>query len=216
MENIDFGAPLKETLETLKIYIDHQVQYNKLLLGKKLGEATYYGILFLILSFLAVLILIFLSFGFAWWFSDSGYGEIHTGFFIVSLFYVLIGFIIFFGRNKFIANPIRKLLGSILYEEEKDHKETIHFSKKELLDHKIHKSKNNLEEQEEVLKEQFAGLGEAYTFTSISQRMLKNAYQSVMTTSNVARFTYTLVKYLKGGKKKKSKKEPPQVEDENS
>ncbi len=211
MENIDFGAPLKETLETLKVYIDRQVQYNKLLLGKKLGEAAYYGTLLLMFSFLAVLILLFLSFGFAWWYSDSGYGEIHTGFFIISLFYVLIGFIIFLGRNKLIANPIRKILGSILYEEEEDHNETIHFSKKELLDHKIHKSKANLEEQEEILKEQFAGLGEAYTFTSISQRMIKNAYQSVMTTSNIARFTYLMVQRLKGGKKKKQKKEPPQI-----
>jgi len=217
MEDTNFGAPLKETLETLKTYIDRQVQYNKLLLGKKLGEAAYYSTLLLMFSFLAVLILIFLSFGFVWWFSESGYGEIHTGFFVISLFYAILGVVIYFVRNWLIANPIRKILVKILYDDgDDDHKLTINFSNIELLNHKIHKSKEALQEQEEVLKEQFSGLGDAYTFTSISQRLIKNAYQSVMTTSNVARFTYTLVKYLKGGKKKKGKKESPQLEDGNS
>lgn len=214
MENIDFGAPLKETLETLKNYIDRQVQYNKLLLGKKLGEAAYYSTLLLMFSFLGVLILIFLSFGFVWWFSDKGYGAMHIGFLIISLFYALVGIVIYLSRNRLIANPIRKILGNILYDEaDDDHNVTINFSSTELLNHKIQKSKKNLDEQEEILKEQFSGLGEAYTFTSISQRMLKNAYQSVMTTSNIARFTYLMVQRLKGGKKKKQKKEPPQIEE---
>lgn len=214
MENTNFGTPLKEALESLKIYIDQQVRYNKLLLGKKLGDAAYYGTLLFIFGFLASLILIFLSFGFVWWFSDNGYGETHTGFLIITLFYALLGIIIYFARKRLIANPIRKILGNILYDDEDDdHDVTINFSSLELLNHKIHKSKVSLEEQEEVMKEHFAGLGNAYTFTSISQRLIKNAYQSVMTTSNVARFTYLLVQRLKGGKKKKQKKEPPQIEE---
>ena len=214
MEDFDFGAPLKETLETLKVYIDRQVRYNKLLLGKKLGEASYYGVLLVLFAFLASLILIFLSFAFVWWYANSGYGETHIGFLIISLFYTLIGVVIYLARNRLIGNPIRKGLGSILYdEEEADHVDTIHFNSIELLNHKIHKSKVNLEDQEEVLKEQFAGLGEAYTFMSISQRLIKNAYQSVLTTSTVARFTYLLVKRLKEGKKKNRKKEPPQIEE---
>jgi hypothetical protein len=214
MENADFGAPLKETLETLKFYIDRQVQYNKLLLGKKLGETAYYGSLLLFFSFLGTLVLIFLSFGFVWWFSDNNYGKTHIGFLIISLFYVLLGLVVYFTRKRLIGNPIRKLLGEILYEEEEDEgNESFHFSSKEMLNHKIQRSKDKLKKQEEVLKEQFAGLGDAYTFTSISQRMLKNAYQSVMTTSNIARFTYLLVQRLKGGKKKQRKKEPPKIEE---
>jgi len=217
MENINFGEPLKEVLNNLKIYIDRQVQYNKLLLGKKLGEAAYYGTLLIVFGFLAAIILIFLSFGFVWWFSESGYGATHTGFLIISLFYALVGFIIYLARKQILGNPIRKLLGEILYEEdEEDDNQSSHFSSMELLNHRIHRSKEKIERQEEVLKEQFSGLGEAYTFTSISQKLIRHAYQSVMTTSNVARFTYSLVKYLKGGKKKKNKKDPPQLEDGNS
>lgn len=218
MENTDFGTPLKETLESLRIYIDRQIEHNKLLLGKKLGELSAYVALLFILSFLATLILIFISFAFVWWFSGKSYGETYIGFLIVAVFYALLGVVVYLSRNRLIFGPIRKLLGSILYDEENDEgNETIHFSSLALLNYKIQKSKESLEKQEEILKEQFAGLGEAYTFTSISQRMLKNAYQSIMTTSNVARFTYLLIKRLKGGKKKKMEKghenQPPQLEE---
>ncbi|MCF6341750.1 MAG: hypothetical protein L3J31_02970 [Bacteroidales bacterium] len=208
--------PLKETFEGLRVYVDRQIKYNKLLLGKKLGELFAHLALSVILGFLATLVLIFLSFAFVWWFSGNGYGETYVGFLLVTLFYALLGFVVFLSRNRLIYGPVRKLLGNVLYEEDDAAHEAIHFSSLTLLNHKIQKSKENLEQQEEILKKHFAGLGEAYTFTSISQRMLKNAYQSVMTTSNVARFTYLLVKRLKGSKKKNPKKKADRLEEENS
>lgn len=212
MENSDFGAPLKEALESLRVYIDQQIDYNKLLLGKKMGAIFSYVTLFLLLGFLATLVLIFLSFGIVYWLADSEYISTHFAFLIVAFFYILIAVVIFTWREKIIFGPIRKLLGSILYDDESaENDETIQFSSSELLNHKIKKSKAELEKQEEILKVQLEELGEAYTFTSISQRMLKNAYQSLMTTSNIARFTYLMVQRLKGGKKKKQKKEPPQI-----
>ena len=214
MENTNFGAPLKEAFDSLKVYIDQQVKYNKLLLGKKMGNVAYYGTLLFLFGFLASLILIFLSFGFVWWFSDSGYGDTYIGFLLISLFYAILGTIIYLTRKRLIAKPIRKILGNILCDQEdEDHDVTINFSSLELLNHKIHKSKLSLEEQEKVMKEHFSGLGEAYTVFSISQRLLKSVYQSAMTTSNIARFTYLLVQRLKGGKKKKHKKDPQQIEE---
>jgi len=214
MEHTDFGGPLKETLESLRVYIDQQIDYNKLLLGKKLGEMFSYITLFLLLGFLATLVLIFLSFGIVYWLADSKYISTHFAFLIVALFYILLALLIYLLRERMIFGPIRKLMGGILYDDEsEENDETIQFSTSELLNHKIQKSKAELKKQENVLKEQLEGLGEAYTFTSISQRMLKNAYQSIMTTSNIARFTYMMVQRLKGGSKKNKRKEPPQIEE---
>jgi hypothetical protein len=216
MDDTNFGGPLQEVAESLKNYFDQQIHYQKLKLGKKMGEVSAYVTLFFIIGFLSTLALIFLSFAFVWWYAGTHAGEMFIGYLIVTAFYALLIVLIYLLRFKIIFNPIRKLLGSILYDkEDDDHADTIHFSSFELLNHKIHKSREALNEQENVLKEQLSGLGEAYTFTSISQRLIKNAYQSVMTTSNVARFTYLLVQRIKGGKKKKRKKEPPQIEEEN-
>jgi len=213
MEEVNFGGPLKEVVESLKNYLDHQIQYQKLKLGKKLGEVSAYVTLFFIIGFLSTLALIFLSFAFVWWYAGTHAGEMFIGYLIVTAFYVLLIVLIFLLRHKIIFNPIRKLLSNILYDkEDDDHADTIHFSSFELLNHKIHKSKEALIEQEDVLKEQLAGLSEAYTFTSISQRLLRSAYQSMMTTSNVARFTYLMVQRLKG-KKKKREKEQGEIEE---
>jgi len=42
MENIDFAAPLKETVEGLRNYIDQLIGYNKLVFAKKMGELSSY------------------------------------------------------------------------------------------------------------------------------------------------------------------------------
>jgi hypothetical protein len=214
MEDTNFGEPLKEVVESLRSYLDQQIHYQKLKLGKKMGEVSAYVTLFFIIGFLLTLALIFLSFAFVWWYAGTHAGEMFIGYLIVTAFYVLLMVLIYLLRYKIIFNPIRRLLSSILYDkEDDDHAETIHFSSFELLNHKIHKSKEALLDQENILKEQLAGLGEAYTFTSISQRLIKSAYQSAITTSNVARFTYLLVQRLKGGKKRKRKKDQPQIEE---
>ncbi len=206
MEDTDFGAPLQEAFESLKDYFDQLLEYNKLVMGKKAGEFFAFTMLFVWLGLLAALILVFLSFAFVWWFSGMGFGETYVGYLIVSLFYFLLGLLIFIYREKLIFNPIRKLLGNILYEDdEEEADEAIHFSTKELLDHKIIKSKKSLQYKEAEMKKHFSGLGETYTFSSISQKLFKTAYQSIMTTSNIARFTYLLVRKLKSGKKKKHK-----------
>ena len=214
MEDTNFGEPLKEVVESLRSYLDQQIHYQKLKLGKKMGEVSAYVTLFFIIGFLLTLALIFLSFAFVWWYAGTHAGEMFIGYLIVTAFYVLLMVLIYLLRYKIIFNPIRRLLSSILYDkEDDDHAETIHFSSFELLNHKIHKSKEALLDQENILKEQLAGLSEAYTFTSISQRLIKSAYQSAITTSNVARFTYLLVQRLKGGKKRKRKKDQPQIEE---
>ena len=208
MEKVDFNTPLINALEGIKLYFSQQITYNKLLLSKKMTEMSARLVLFLLIFGLSAFILVFLSFAFAYWFSEN-YGKMHTGFLIIAVFYFILGVIIFIFRKPLIFQPIRKITGGILFNNGKDNNNiTIAtFDSRGSLDIQIKSTLDDLNEQETDLKETFDQLSRQYTLTNIAQQFARKAYSSILTTSNIAKLTYFLVQKLK------RKKKPKQIKD---
>lgn len=206
MEKEDFGAPLRNTVEGIKLYVAQQVAYNKLLLSKKMTELSARMVLFLLILGISGFILLFLSFAFANWY-EYHYGELFVGYLILVAFYLLLVLVIYFFRKELIFNPIRKITGGILFSEsdEKDVAEA--FKSVENLNLQIVKARERLQKEEEDLKADIDALSEFYSLSNIFQQFTKNAFSTFLTTSNIARVTFFLVQKLK------RKKKPDQLKD---
>jgi len=202
MENIDLGTPLKETIEGLRKYIDQLLGYNKLVFAKKVGELSSYLTLLIALGFLSTLALIFLSFGFVWWFSEGQAEKMYLGFLIVAGSYIFIAILLFLLRKKLIFDPINKALGNVMFTDVDDEQRNEVFESAEMFDAKIKNAKERLTVKEKELNNLVENLGEKYTFKNIGKQLLQNAYNSIVTTSNIAKMAFNLVQNLQKRKRK--------------
>lgn len=215
-EKIDLGAPMRDTLDEIKKYLDQLFAYNKLIFTKKIGELTSYLTLLMILALFATLILIFLSFGFVWWYSGGNTDRMFIGFLIVAGFYALLALIIFFSREGLIFKPIRKALGNIIFNDINTNVRKETFESSEMLDAKIKFSKEMLQNKEEKLNGLIRDLGEVYTLENLSKHFFQNVYNTFVTTSNVAKIVYNFVKNIKRKQNlKKKEKRNSQIKDNN-
>lgn len=206
MEYDNLGTPLKETLEEFKAYIENQVTYNKLVLTKKAGEVSSHLLLLVLMFGFSSFVLLFLSFAFAGWFGEiTGYG-IGAGCLVVAGFYAILGMIVYIFRKRLIFSPIRKLFGNVLFGDEDSSASSRAFESERLLSESIKKAHEGLIEQKETLTQKINDLGHVLTFTNIAHQLVEKAYSSVMTTSNIAKFTYKLVKKLKWFTERKKRK----------
>lgn len=216
MKSKNLDGSLKDTLVGLQHYVDLQIRYNKLLLAKRMGEISSVFTLFMILLIIFSFALLFLSFTFVDWFAAQ-YDNRYFGNLIVFGFYSLIGLILILFREQFIFGPIRNLFANIFATKEDNGDNKKAFRSKEAIDLLLINYRETIKEEEDDLKEKFEKLGKAFTLPNVIQSAGKSIYKSFVTTSNMARFTYQLVKRIKGGfskkKEKKRKVEPPLIED---
>lgn len=216
MESKNLDGSLKDTLVSLQYYVDLQIRYNKLLLTKRMGEISSIFALFLLLLGIFSFALFFLSFAFVDWYA-ANYGNRFYGHLIVFGFYFLIALLLFLLKEPLIFGPIRKLFAGIFTGEEDngDNRKVLH--SKEAIDLLLRNYRETIKEEEADLKEMFEKLGKVFTLPNVIQSAGMSIYKSFVTTSNMARFTYNLVKMIKSSlSKKKEKKrevEPPLIED---
>jgi hypothetical protein len=206
MKGNQIGSAFQDSFESLKSYIDIQVKYNKLLLTQKLGDITSYFALLFIVTALVGGLLFFLSFAFVYWFAKTTDLDVYIGYLIIAGFYlVLIGLIINF-KERLLFSPIRNLLGSILFEDEMQGSAVNSFKNKESVTKMIKDLDHQIHQHQEELTSKFHVLQESLTLANISQQLFQNVYSKVVTTSNVARIAFLLIKRLKqkSSKKKKS------------
>ena len=206
MKGNQIGSAFQDSFESLKSYIDIQVKYNKLVLTQKLGDITSYFALLFIVTALAGGLLLFLSFAFVYWFAKTTDLDVYIGYLIVAGFYlVLIGLIVNY-KERLLFSPIRNLLGSILFENEMPGSAVNSFRNKESMTKMIKELGHQIHQHQEELTSKFHVLQESLTLANISQQLFQNVYSKVVTTSNVARIAFLLIKRLKqkSSKKKKS------------
>lgn len=213
-DKIDLGAPIRATFDEIKNYLDQLFAYNKLIFTKKIGELTSYLTLLIIIAFLAVLIMMFLSFGFVWWYSLGNPEEMYIGFLIVAGFYAILALIICLSRKWLIYKPIRKALGNIIFDDTSSNVRKDTFESSEMLDAKITFAKEGLKNKEQKVSGLISDLGEAYTLENIGKHFLQNIYYSFVTTSNVAKIVYNFVKKIKKKQSIKGKRNS-EIEDRN-
>ncbi len=210
MENNQIGLALQDSLGSLKSYLDNQVKYNKLMLTEKLGDITSYFALLFIVSALAGGLLLFMSFAFVYWFASMTELNVYVGYLIIALFYTLLIVLIIRYREKLLFKPIRNILGSILFDETISDGDENPFNNKEDLKQKMKEVKTEIHQQNEELKIKFNDLGESLTFANISQQIFRSAYNSLVTSGNIARITFLLIKKLKRRSSKDKNKKAPQ------
>ena len=206
MKGNQIGSAFQDSFESLKSYIDIQVKYNKLVLTQKLGDITSYFALLFIVTALAGGLLLFLSFAFVYWFAKTTDLDVYIGYLIVAGFYlVLIGLIVNY-KERLLFSPIRNLLGSILFENEMPGSAVNSFKNKESVTKMIKDLDHQIHQHQEELTSKFHVLQESLTLANISQQLFQNVYSKIVTTSNVARIAFLLIKRLKqkSSKKKKS------------
>lgn len=216
MDKDNLHDSLKAALVELQEYLNLQIKYNKMLLAKKMGEVSSYLTLFLLVLGLSSFILLFLSFTFAEWFNDY-YQTTYYGLLVVAGFYSLLALIIILFRRPLIYGPIRKMFGGILFGETEDSTEfTQAFKSTENLDNRIRKFRKTIEKKEEKLRKKFSSLDDQFTFSNIITSIAKNAYASFVTTTNIAKAAYNLVKRFSSKKKRvkrRSKNRPPELDE---
>lgn len=215
MEHKNLDNSLKDTLVGLQHYIDIQIKYNKLLLAKRMGEVSSIFVLMLLLLGVFSFALFFLSFAFVEWYT-ANYESRFYGHLIVFGFYFFIGLLLLILREPLIFSPIRKLFARVFAGEENGDNAKNVFGSKEAIELQLKNYREILKEEEADLKERFEKFGKAFTLSNIIQSAGRSFYKSFVTTSNIARVAYGLVKRVKGGiskkKSRKRKKEPPQIE----
>ena len=209
-EKENINAPLHKALEELKDYFTRQITFNKLLLSKRLSELSAGLLLFIVLAVMATLALLAFSSAFVYWFSYYFEQETYVGYLILTGFYFIIGIFIFLFRTKLIFNPIRKLYGELMFLDEEGEKtnniDSKTFQSKEMIDESLEKMREDLSMQEEELKGLFDEISNQYTLKNIAMQMAKNAYSSFVTTTNIAKAAFLLLKKAKGKKRKHHKK----------
>lgn len=218
MDKVNLDDSLKAALVELQEYLNLQLKYNKLLLAKKMGEIFSHLALFVLVIGVSGFLMIFLSFAFVTWFNQLT-GQFYGGHLIVAGFYLMLALIIILFRKQLIFGPIRKLFGKVMFSEEDDHiAYEDAFKSMGNLNLRIRKYKKAIKKKEDKLGKKYESLSTQLTFANIVQSIVKNAYTSFVTTSNIAKAAFSIFKKLTKGKKKRVKRkkyQPPELEEEN-
>lgn len=216
MEDNIIGAPLKDTLEEFKSYLENQVSYNKLLFTKRMSELSSYIMLMLVVLGLCGFVLFFLLFALANWFGELiGFGP-QAGYLLVAGIYLLLTILVIAYREKLIFKPIRKFYGTIMFGDTAPNGDSEAFQSEEALNNDITKAQDDIAKQKELLSKKINDLSQALTITNIAQQAIGSAYNQIVTTSNIARYAFKIIQALKkfsrgSNAKKMNKKESKKI-----
>lgn len=213
MEHDNLGTPIKEVIEEFKNYVEDLITYNKLVFVRGASELSSILLMIVVFFGLTGFVLLFISFAFAGWFGAITNLGIGTGYIVVALFYVLLGFIVFRYRNRLIFNPSRKLFGDIFFGDF-DSEDEFKFDSEASHTDNINKVHDRLTVKKELIDKKVKTIEKNLTFVNIFQEILGKAYNSIVTTSNIAKFAFSIIKSFKGvvGKKKRKTKKVKKIE----
>ncbi len=203
MDNSDFRQPIKTLVDELKTYVDLQLEYNKVSYRKKSSELIGRMVLFFILFEVSVFVIMFLSFAFVNGYAAQG-GTRMGGFLIVTGFYLFMALILFAFRESIIFSTIRKILGkNFSSTREKQFLAGTSFSNEKMTDKYLEQLKDKNRKQENSIRQQFNSVNDAFNMVNIAKAMINSGIQAFVTTSNIIRTTFQLVKRLKTKNRKK-------------
>ena len=106
-------SSIHKIVVSLKRYLLLQRQYVVLSLSEKLTMMLSTLVVGLMVLALLLMSLLFVSIAVAVWLSDV-LGSLVAGFAVVALFYVLLSFMIYANRKRWIADPIANLVASLM------------------------------------------------------------------------------------------------------
>ncbi|MEI6455854.1 MAG: phage holin family protein [bacterium] len=122
MEPGKISDNFSELTENVKKYINLRIDLVKLILTEKLARMAMVFLLINILFIVSMFLLLFLSFGFIYWYGEM-VGPMWEGALIVAGVYLLIGVIILVFRVQIIMNPLIQQISKVLMEEKDENEE---------------------------------------------------------------------------------------------
>jgi hypothetical protein len=119
MEQKRISESIAELTDQVKNYVQLRIDLFKLNLTEKLATLTTTLLISIIFFIVFLFFTLFLSLAFIFWFKDY-IGAAYIGALIVSVFYILIGIIVYLMRDKLFLNRIVVQISKILLEEEEE------------------------------------------------------------------------------------------------
>ncbi len=109
MKTNEFIASTSETVEYAKIYVEQQVNYFQLEASKRLAKTTSNLVTVAIISFLAFMVILFLSIAIA--FLVGSYWQSYgLAFLLLTGIYALAATIIYFFKKQIVTKPITTMI----------------------------------------------------------------------------------------------------------
>ena len=102
-----FETEIGNLTNDLKTYLNIRLNIIGLILSKHIANLASFLLTAAIITALAGLVILMLSFAFVFWYG-ANIGTYYQGFLILALVYTLIGWIIYWGRKRFFIDPIVK------------------------------------------------------------------------------------------------------------
>jgi ABC-type multidrug transport system fused ATPase/permease subunit len=192
-----------DIINNAKNYINLKLDLYNLLLNEKLAKISSFFFTLASLIILVSLFLFFISFSFVYWYGETK-GELHHGFFIVGVFYLIVGFLVFIFRKKLILNPLisklTKMLSIKRTTKAKEENEYVTIISMSDLEKEQLRLKEEIVSCEFDIKDDYDQIIESLSFKNISRHLSKNFVSSPEFVGKAISFGYHLFR-----KKKKDK-----------
>lgn len=199
----------KDVLETndifnnAKNYINLKLDLYNLILNEKLAKISSFFFTLASLIILFSLFLFFISFSFVYWYGETK-GELHHGFFIVGVFYLIVGFFVFIFRKKMILNPLisklTKMLSIKRTTKAKEDNEYVTIISMSDLEKEQLRLKEEIISCEFDIKDDYDQIKESLSLKNISRHFTKNLISSPEIVGKAISFGYHLFKRKKKDK----------------
>ena len=203
---MEYKNQVSETTDIInnaKNYINLKLDLYNLTLNEKLAKISSFFFTLASLIILFSLFLFFISFSFVYWYGSTK-GELHHGFLIVGIFYLIVGFLVFVFRKKLILNPLISKLTKMLSikrttKAKEDNEYATIISMSELENHQT-RLKEEIISCERNIKDDCNNIIESLSFKNISKHFTKNLISSPEFVGKAISFGYHLFKRKKKDK----------------
>ena len=122
MESPKFSENITDLIDQVKNYVHLRINLFKLNLTEKLATLTTTMLISIIFFIVFLFFTLFLSLAFIFWFREY-MGKAYIAALIVAVFYILVGIVIYFLRNKLFLNRVVTQISKVLLEEEEENEE---------------------------------------------------------------------------------------------
>ncbi len=209
MTSEDFSRPIHQLSTGIIDYINLRINHTSLLLAKRMTEITTALITVAILGSFAGLIVLLLTFAFISWYSST-VGSFTIAFLLAAGFYILIGFLLFLLREKFISDPVVRMMNrKKMFLDLKEFDHNIQIGSFDDLEDRLEYVKMNVQHRELIIEQSLEEISGNLRPAKLAAALLD--YTLTSTDLPVTILT-KILSFFFDKKKKKTKQKPKSSE----
>lgn len=188
----------------IKTYLNLRLNLIGLVLSKRIATLSSLILTALIITGLASLVILMLSFAFVFWYGQK-VGAYYQGFLIMALAYALVGLIVFLGRKKFFVDPVIEKINEKLSANDFAGTGTALPTKAGNIDDQIIWLTKEVDECEKNIQADF----ESFTDSIQPSAILKNLFTDLISSPTLVITLIDLaLKFLRKNKKEDGNEQP--------